>query len=156
MSKTLTANAAKTVLALKKYFWLLAVLILLAVVGIELWRQRALQLIYVDDSPLLVSVASTPSARKMGLSYQLSLPKGQGMLFEYSEPSQACMWMKEMSFPLDVYWFSATGKLISSAHDLSPESYPATYCPNVPAFYMLEVNVNEFYKEPKAISIPKQ
>lgn len=130
--------------------------VLLFIVGFALKNQPTTQLVEVGDKKLHVVIANTPSTRQLGLSYKPKLPRGEGMLFSYNEPARACMWMKDMNFPIDVYWFSATGKLISSKQNIKPQSYPAMFCPAHNAFYMLEVNVGEFTKAPTKLTPPKQ
>ena len=132
------------------------IIVLLFIVGFALKNQKTTQLIYVDGEQLLVENADTPKTRQLGLSYKPKLPRGEGMLFSYNEPAQACMWMKDMNFPIDVYWFSATGKLISFKQNIEPHTYPASFCPAHDAFYMLEVNVGEFSKIPAKLTLPKQ
>lgn len=139
-----------------KHFWIAVVLGLLIIVGSVLWHQRKSELIYVDNKPMLVELADTQHARELGLSYRSSLARGHGMLFDFNKPSNDCMWMKGMHFPIDVYWFSQTGKLISYVQNVRPESYPAIYCPNGASSYMLEVNIGELPKLPASLNMPKQ
>lgn len=129
---------------------LFIVLALLAC-GIVLWRQKSLELVYLDAKPILVELAQTGESQRTGLSDRKQLANGHGMLFAFGEPSAACMWMKDMHFDLDVYWYTATGHLISGYEDVQPDSFPRLYCPEVLANYMLEVNSGEFEKPPKKL-----
>lgn len=122
--------------------------------AVVLWRQKALQVVYADGAPLIVELAATEQAQTKGLSGRKQLPNGHGMLFVFSEPQNACMWMKEMKFNIDVYWFSATGNAVGTHKNLKPESFPSMYCPEILASYMLEVPAGQFSKAPTRISIP--
>lgn len=122
--------------------------------AVVLWRQKALQVVYADGVPLIVEVATTEEAQAKGLSGRKNLQTGHGMLFVFSEPQNACMWMKDMHFNIDVYWYSATGHAIGAHKNLKPESFPALYCPELPASYMLEVPAGQFSKPPTNISRP--
>lgn len=126
----------------------------LLVCGVVLWRQKALEIVYLDQQPIIVEVANTEQARTKGLSGREAMVKGHGMLFSFDGPSANCMWMKDMHFALDVYWYSATGNLINSVKDVSPSSYPRLYCPEIPASYMLEVNAGEFGNSPQKLLLP--
>lgn len=118
-------------------------------------RDRDLSLIYAGQDPLLVNLADTNEERKKGLSYRSSLKDGQGMLFVFEGPDRACMWMKGMNFPLDVYWFSESGRLVSYTKNVTPASYPKVYCPNEKALYMLEVGVGELQELPDLLTLEK-
>ena len=64
------------------------------------------------------------------------------------------MWAKDMNFPIDVYWYSAGGNLVGSQRNVSPDSFPQLYCPELPASYMLEVNAGQLKKLPKTLVPP--
>jgi uncharacterized membrane protein (UPF0127 family) len=84
-------------------------------------------------------VAYTPAAREQGLSGQVSLKPNTGMLFVFDKPEQACFWMKDMRFNLDILWYDANSRLIYEQQNLSPTTYPRSYCPPMPARYVVEV-----------------
>jgi uncharacterized protein len=119
--------------------------------GIFLWNQKELSLVYVDQEPLVVEIADTFSEQIKGLSYREHLEPGHGMLFVLEGSEPGCMWMKEMKFNIDVYWFSKNGDIINSFENLSPESFPTKYCPAIPAEYMLEVKAGEFKVTPSKL-----
>lgn len=135
---------------------LAVIIVVLLAIGMYLAEGRNLRLIYIDQKPVMVSLADTAAEREMGLSYRPSLADGHGLLFVYERPEAACMWMKGMNFPLDAYWFSVDGKLVSYKHNISPDTYPAVHCPEQEAMYMLELNVGELSKIPQRLNIPKQ
>lgn len=140
----------------KRFAAFLLLIVPLLAAGSVLWRDRTLRLLYVDQEPLLVGIADTEAERTLGLSYRSKLANGHGMLFAFDEPSATCMWMKDMKFPIDVYWFSANGRLVSYSQGVYPSSFPAVYCPNGKASYMLEVNIGELKSLPQQLAVPKQ
>lgn len=137
---------------LYKGTWYLGIFLALVVCGIVLWRQKSLSIIYADNQPVIVEIAKTEKDRKTGLSYRSDMKMGHGMLFVFDQPESACMWMKDMSLSLDVYWYSAAGDLIGTHRNVEPSSFPRLYCPEIPASYMLEVNMWQFSKAPKKLN----
>ncbi len=156
LNKMPAAGVEKTVSARKLLLpgWYTLILIALLGCGLVLWRQKSMHIIYADKQPLIVELSETSEQQALGLSGRKSLPNGHGMLFTFVPPSNACMWMKDMKFDIDVYWYSATGNIISSRTNTKPESYPAVYCPEIRASYMLEVNDGQFSKVPKHLALP--
>lgn len=92
---------------------------------------------------LRVSVADTMATQEKGLGGRLSLPQNQGMLFSFNNESTHCFWMKDMHFSLDMLWIGQNKQIESIESNVSPSSYPTTYCPNVAAKYVLEINAGE-------------
>lgn len=84
--------------------------------------------------------ATTQAERVHGLSDRLSMPVNHGMLFVYDQPGMLCFWMKDMHFNLDMIWLDAHRNVVTVQRNLSPSTYPHTYCPSKPAQYVLEVN----------------
>jgi uncharacterized membrane protein (UPF0127 family) len=134
--------------------WYLVIFAALLGCGLILWRQKSLSIVYTDQQPVIVEVASSEKARTQGLSGRSSLAMGHGMMFVFEAPAAACMWMKDMNFDLDVYWYSSTGNLVGSHKNVKATSFPRLYCPEIPATYMLEVNAGQFSAAPKKLSLP--
>jgi uncharacterized membrane protein (UPF0127 family) len=84
-------------------------------------------------------VADDNAERERGLSGRDGMPEDQGMLFIFEQPSTACFWMKDMRFDLDILWFDEGGKLVYQRHNLSPQTYPESYCPPALAKYVVEL-----------------
>lgn len=95
----------------------------------------------VNGQRIDVTVANSPAEREKGLSGRERLAANQGMLFEYSDMGQYCMWMKDMKFALDMVWIDANKKVVYIQENATPESYPdETFCSPQDAKYVLEVN----------------
>ncbi len=88
----------------------------------------------------VVEIADTTTLREQGLSNRQNLASDRGMLFIFQQPDKACFWMKDMRFNLDILWFDTQKNLIYQQKNLSPSTYPQTYCPPMPALYVVEVN----------------
>jgi len=56
----------------------------------------------IGEEQFIVKVASSEASRKRGLSGVKSLPKGNGLVLKYSEPTTMTVTMKGMNFPLDL------------------------------------------------------
>ena len=93
-----------------------------------------------------VERVSTPAALEKGLSGRTSLPGDSAMLFVFDHPSKQCFWMKDMNFSLDIIWLDQDKKVVYIVPDLSPETYPKTFCPDKDATYVVEVNAGLAHK----------
>jgi uncharacterized membrane protein (UPF0127 family) len=92
---------------------------------------------------ITIEVVDTPELRRQGLSGRESLAEDRGMLFVFEEPStDNCFWMKDMNFSIDMVWLNENREVVTVASNISPETYPETFCPELPAKYGLELAEN--------------
>jgi uncharacterized membrane protein (UPF0127 family) len=96
--------------------------------------------VYLGGEEFLMQVANTPKAREQGLSDTKRLNEKEGMIFSFDTPDPACFWMKDMEYNLDIIWLDANQRVLHIENDLSPSTYPNSYCSPEPATYVLEVN----------------
>lgn len=96
--------------------------------------------ITINDQKVDVIVADSPNERTRGLSGRERLAEREGMLFSFSDENEYCIWMKDMNFSIDAIWLDADQKVIDIKTNISPNTYPETFCPKKPAKYILEVN----------------
>ncbi len=98
----------------------------------------------VDYEPDRVCVELEPvvteNDRSVGLSKYPAIEDTQGMLFTYDKPAEACIWMKDMKFPIDIVWLDAYRKIVKIEVDVDPTTYPKTFCSEVLAKYVIELN----------------
>ena len=67
------------------------------------------------------------------------MASGAGMLFDFGEPRQANMWMKNTLISLDMLFMDSDGKILAVAHNTVPGSL-RTIGPGVPVKGVLEIN----------------
>lgn len=94
----------------------------------------------VGSAILPVEVADTPAKRELGLSERESLQEDSGLLFVFQSDEEWGIWMKDMRFPIDIIWASKEGVVVHVEKNVSPETFPEVFSPDVPARYVLEVN----------------
>ncbi|CCF85758.1 DUF192 domain-containing protein [Nitrolancea hollandica] len=98
--------------------------------------------VHIRGKKFSLDVATTPSAREIGLSQTDSLPVDRGMLFLYDTPDYYQFWMKGMKFSLDIL-FIRDSTIITIARNVPPPSGNAElprYAPDEPANKVLEIN----------------
>jgi uncharacterized membrane protein (UPF0127 family) len=69
-----------------------------------------------------VEVAKTPEQETIGLMFRPSVPPDGGMLFDWKEPRESQMWMRNTLVPLDMVFINEDGTIRSIAEDTVPES----------------------------------
>lgn len=85
------------------------------------------------------NIADTTAERTQGLSGKEQLKDTQALLFAFDSADKHCFWMKDMKFAIDILWFDADKKLVYEKRGITPETYPESFCPEVPAKYVVEV-----------------
>lgn len=69
-----------------------------------------------------VEVVDTPETRARGLMFRKSLPRSQGMLFDFKTEQPAGFWMENTYIPLDIIFIRADGSIESIAANATPLS----------------------------------
>lgn len=87
---------------------------------------------------IFVELATTAPTRERGLSGRTGLPKETGLLFVFEGQNFHGIWMKDMKFPIDIFWFDDGFKLIDKRLSVDPTTYPNVFYPKVKATYVLE------------------
>jgi uncharacterized membrane protein (UPF0127 family) len=82
----------------------------------------------------------TPETQTKGLSGRSSMARDEGMLFMFKEPAVQCFWMKDMHFSLDMIWLDENRHIVKIERDVSPDTYPKSFCSDVPTQYVIELN----------------
>jgi uncharacterized protein len=113
--------------------------------GVVVYQQIAHQrssgtTLYIGGRSYSLEVANTNQERELGLGKRASMPANQGMLFVFGQSTPECFWMKDMHFSLDMIWLSADKQIVHIEQNVSPNTYPQTFCPNEPAKYVIELN----------------
>lgn len=84
-------------------------------------------------------VADNIAKRSQGLSGREQLSPTDAMLFVFETEDKQCFWMKDMKFSLDILWFDVNKKLVYEQRNVSPDTYPQSFCSDVPTQYVVEV-----------------
>ncbi|MEX2043581.1 MAG: DUF192 domain-containing protein [Patescibacteria group bacterium] len=99
----------------------------------------------IDQAKLRADVAVSREKLAKGLMGAEPLPDDQGMLFVYEEPSTPRIWMKGVSFPIDIVWIS--GDTVTQVTPGVPPPKPGAadadlprYSPDGPVDKVLEVD----------------
>lgn len=93
----------------------------------------------IDDTQLTAEIAKTGEEKSQGLSGRNCLDNGAAMLFPYELTGDYCFWMKDMQFPIDMIWLDDDKKIVTIKSNVTPDTYPNTFCPERPAKYIVEV-----------------
>ena len=69
-----------------------------------------------------VEIADTPGLQERGLMFRQRLPDDRGMLFDFGQPKQVAMWMKNTLISLDMVFIRADGTVAGIAENAKPQS----------------------------------
>lgn len=83
-------------------------------------------------------IADTMELQEKGLGGRESIASDQAMLFVFGIPAPYGFWMKDMRFPIDIFWLDPSKHVIFIKEDALPSSYPEIFIPDSPAEYVLE------------------
>jgi len=125
--------------------WVRAVLILLAILSapsVFANQSRILLQTPLDQVYLDVEIADDPIERAEGLMGREDIMPGQGMLFVFDDEYPRSFWMKNTPLSLDILFFDAEGRWVSSQLSTTPfstKSLPS----GLPAQYALEILAGE-------------
>lgn len=93
-----------------------------------------------EGSCLYLDKVSSEQDMRKGLSDRQSIPEDHGLLFDFGSEARRCMWMKAMRFNIDIIWLNSDKTITHIEHNVSPQTYPESFCGNGPARYVIEVN----------------
>jgi uncharacterized membrane protein (UPF0127 family) len=69
-----------------------------------------------------VEIASTPREQEIGEMYRTNIPAGSGMFFDWGEPRDVPMWMKNCPVPEDMVFIADDGTIAHIAENTVPYS----------------------------------
>lgn len=107
--------------------------------------ERPLVSIIINDKNLQVEYAATFAQRSVGLMNRQSLCLQCGMLFKFSNPKMANMWMKNTFIPLDVAFIRSDG-VITDIKALQPHDLTAVGS-SEKVLFALEMNQGWFSQQ---------
>jgi len=97
--------------------------------------------LFLGNEILNVDIADTDEKRTLGLSGRNEL-NDRGMIFIFEDEAIRGFWMKDMLVSIDIVWIDSDGVILHIENNISPDSYPDVFQPNVPAKYVLETSAN--------------
>ncbi len=86
-----------------------------------------------------VELANDPDEIRTGMMNRPSMAPDAGMIFDFGQPREAAMWMKNTLIPLDMLFMGPDGKVLAIARNAVPGSL-RTISPGVPVKAVLELN----------------
>ncbi|MEL6324252.1 MAG: DUF192 domain-containing protein [Pseudomonadota bacterium] len=86
-----------------------------------------------------VELADEPEEISRGLMERTDLPRDHGMIFDFGEPREANMWMRNTPLPLDMLFIAADGRIMAIAKNTRPYS-ERIINPGIPVKSVLELN----------------
>jgi hypothetical protein len=89
-------------------------------------------------------LARTPEQHATGLMFRTEMPQQEGMLFEFTTPSQQCFWMKNTLIPLTAAFVADDGTIVN-LEDMQAQT-TVSHCSAKPVRFVLEVNQGWFAK----------
>lgn len=88
---------------------------------------------------LQASIADTDVERAKGLSDTPFIPIGIAKVFIFDEANTWSFWMKDMNYPIDIFWLDEQGHVVHVVENAAPDTYPEfSFVPPVPAKYVIE------------------
>ncbi|MGF1454919.1 MAG: DUF192 domain-containing protein [Alphaproteobacteria bacterium] len=73
----------------------------------------AVQTFQVCGKPLDLEIARSRPDQRRGLMYRDGLDEGKGMLFIFVPPKRAAMWMRNVTFPIEIGFFDRRGRFLN-------------------------------------------
>jgi uncharacterized protein len=76
-----------------------------------------------------------------GLAVKNQLKENEAMLFVFEKPGRHSFWMKDMKFPIDIFWLDSDGKVVYIKESMQPcisTIICILYTPNTDSQYVLE------------------
>ena len=86
-----------------------------------------------------IEIADSPEETSQGMMFRESLAENAGMLFDFGEPREPAMWMKNTLIPLDMLFIDQNGIIVAIARNAQPHS-ERRITPGMPVKGVLELN----------------
>lgn len=96
-----------------------------------------------NSESFVVKISDNEKERSQGLSEKKFLFPGTAMLFIFDKEERVGIWMKDMNFPIDIYWFKKDLSLDLVLKDIKPNTYPDVFYSQGYVLYVLETKVGD-------------
>lgn len=94
----------------------------------------------INGNEITLEVVTSIEDQRRGLSNRGSLEYNSGMLFVYKDLAIRSFWMKEMEFPVDIFWIDENSMIIGIEENVLPESFPDRFISPKPVPFVLELS----------------
>lgn len=145
-------NSCKFVVWFRFFFYSLISLVILALAGAAVFLRFSIlpqsphgdfTVIKIGGISIIAEVTTDDAARMRGLSGRDEIRDGAGMLFVFPYSGQHAFWMKDMQFPIDIFWLEndRVVDLVENAAAFppgTPDRFLPVYRPDAPARFVLE------------------
>lgn len=101
-------------------------------------------IIQTGTTTLTVDLAVTDVEKTQGLGGKIVLEDNRGLLFVFDNAGYPSIWMKNMLFSIDIAWLDQNFNIVDIKKNISPNTYPSSFEPSLPAKYVLETNAGFF------------
>ncbi|MCI0615855.1 DUF192 domain-containing protein [bacterium] len=125
---------------------MLLVGIVVVAVFINLRQNQNPSALIIRNARIVVEIADTQAKQTQGLSGRQFLPAETGLLFVFDTLAPHGVWMKDMKFPIDIFWLDEAYAVIDMEENISPATYPEIFTPQSPAKFVLETNAGSANK----------
>lgn len=119
----------------------------LIMLGVGLWNigrsGNLMKTVQIGSESYRLNIVSEKNDLKKGLGGIESMPEKSGMLFVFEQKAKRCMWMKDMVFSIDILWIDSQAKVVDIQTDISPATYPESFCGAKPTRYVIELNAGQ-------------
>lgn len=118
---------------------------ILVIVGITLFLlpRKEIKEVILGNKTFFVEVAQKRTELERGLSLHVPLLDNQGMLFVFSSEDFYKIWMKDMTFSLDILWIDSNLKINHIEKNVSPDTYPKLFFSEEKSLYVLEISAGQ-------------
>jgi uncharacterized membrane protein (UPF0127 family) len=86
-----------------------------------------------------IELALNDAQMEQGLMFRRSMAPDAGMLFDFKQPTNVTMWMKNTVIPLDMLFLDTSGKIID-IHERAVPYSTDIIASAVPSRYVIELN----------------
>mgnify|MGYP001576293224 FL=1 len=126
----------------KTWYLILALMVLVFAASMFLNKKdtSSYKKIIIGNVVVKAEIAALLTEKQKGLSSRNFMRKNSGMLFIFSQPDFYPFWMKDMKFPIDIIWLDENLQIINIEKNITPDTFPKKFMPQLPAKYVLEVN----------------
>lgn len=103
----------------------------------------------IGGKPYRIELARSSAERRLGLMHRRYLDRDAGMLLVYRDTGHHRIWMKNVAFPLRVYWIDQDYRVIDMQRLPPCETDPCpVYSASGPSRYVLELSDHEHALKP--------